>query len=344
MLTDCLTPPVGGGRKQDAEQVAVEFGLDGKPARLDYSPYIRLYRHEWRRLRADSPLTLSELELRQLQGQNENLSLDEVADIYLPLSRLLNLYVRASQDLFQATSAFLGHPCAKVPYIIGMAGSVAVGKSTTARILKALLSRWPNHPKVDLITTDGYLYSNQELEDRGLMMRKGFPESYNLRELIAFLANVKAGRPHLKIPMYSHHEYDVLPGAFIEVNQPDIVIVEGLNVLQSSQSLQGDPHQIFVSDFFDFTIYVHADTDVIRRFYIDRFMTFREKAARDATSFFHRFAAMSHSEALEHASRVWHEINEINLLENILPTRERAQLVLDKGADHAVQNVYLRKL
>lgn len=344
MQIERLTPPGGGGRNIEHDRIALEFGLDRHGKQLDYSPFMRLFRHEWRRLRADSTVMLSDRELRQLQGQNENLSLAEVQDIYLPLSRLLNLYVLSSQKLHAATSDFLGKPTAKMPYIIGMAGSVAVGKSTTARILKALLSRWSNHPKVDLITTDGYLYSNRELEQRGLIMRKGFPESYNLRDLIEFLSDVKAGRPHLKIPMYSHHSYDVIPGAFMEINQPDIVIVEGLNVLQTGLTAQGTLPQVFVSDFFDFTIYVDADADVIRNFYIDRFMTFREKSMEDSKSFFHRFAKMDYAEALSHAHRVWSEINEVNLLENILPTRERAQLVLDKAADHSVQNVYLRKL
>jgi type I pantothenate kinase len=322
----------------------LDFSLDRDRSRRAYSPYLRFFRHEWRRLRADTPMTLAEEDLRRLQGQNESVSMQEVEDIYLPLSRLLNLYVQASRDLYQVTSKFLDKAEKRVPYIIGVAGSVAVGKSTSARILQALLSRWPNHPKVDLITTDGYLFSNAELNARGLMMRKGFPESYDQRGLIRFLADVKAGRPNLRIPVYSHHNYDIVPGAYEVVDQPDVIIVEGLNVLQSSEQISGKDPQVFVSDFFDFTIYVHADVDQIRQWYIDRFMAFRHKAGEDPTSFFRRFAEMSADEAQHHAQRVWTEINEINLFQNILPTRERARLVLDKGQDHAVQTVYLRKL
>lgn len=322
----------------------LDLALNRVRSRATYSPYLRFFRHEWSQLRADTMLTLNGADLERLQGQNESVSLEEVEDIYLPLARLLNLYVQASQDLYQVTSTFLDNPAARVPYIIGMAGSVAAGKSTTARILQALLARWPNHPKVDLITTDGYLFSNKVLGERGLMMRKGFPESYDQRALIRFLADVKAGRPNLKIPVYSHHTYDIVPGAFNIIDQPDIIIVEGLNVLQSSEHMSRIEPQIFVSDFFDFTVYVHADVDMVRKWYVDRFMTYRAKAASDPTSFFRRFAEMPEDEARDHAIRVWLEINEVNLFQNILPTRERARLVLDKDTDHSVQTVYLRKL
>ncbi len=300
---------------------------------------------EWSRLRADTPMTLSENELMQLRGRNENVSLAEVEDIYLPLSRLLNFYVGAVQNLHKATAAFLGNTAAKVPYIIGIAGSVAVGKSTTSRILQALLSRWPNHPKVDLVTTDGFLWPTKILQERGLMRRKGFPESYNLPALIEFVSAVKAGERQVKIPVYSHHTYDIVPDQCQVIDQPDIMIVEGLNVLQTGVDADGHrrPH-VFVSDYFDFTIYVHAETDIIRNWYIDRFSTFRNLAKTDPTSFYWRFAHLTDGEAQIHARLIWEVINETNLNQNILPTRKRADLILNKGADHSVQSVLLRKI
>ncbi|MCZ6843170.1 MAG: type I pantothenate kinase [SAR324 cluster bacterium] len=310
-----------------------------------YSPYNKFSRDEWGKLRADTPLTLTEHDLVQLRGQNEQVALDEVADIYLPLTRLLNLYVAKAQELYQASAKILGNPAARVPYIIGLGGSVAVGKSTTSRILQALLSRWPHHPKVDLVTTDGFLYSNKVLGEKGLMPRKGFPESFDLPRLIQFVSDVKAGRGKIKVPLYSHHIYDIMPGRYELVDQPDIMIIEGLNVLQTgSHAFARQQPRVFISDYFDFTIYVHAEVQQVRQWYVDRFLTFRRRALHDSTSFFSVFAHLTEEEARAHAVRIWTEINEVNLHENILPTRERAKLILNKGADHSVQSVLLRKI
>lgn len=309
------------------------------------SPYLCFSRPEWASLRASTPLPLTESDLATLRGINEAVSLEEVSNIYLPLSRLLNLYVSAIQSLHKATDTFLGHLPAKVPYIIGIAGSVAVGKSTMARILQALLSRWPDHPKVDLITTDGFLYPTAVLEQRGLMNRKGFPESYDQRHLVHFLTEIKSGKAEVSAPVYSHLIYDIVTGVKQTVCQPDVLIVEGLNVLQSGSPrdlIRGS--KIFVSDFFDFSIYIDADEEVIESWYIARFHRLRETVFRDPNSYFHRYASLSWEEGTERARSIWREINGPNLRDNIQPTRERAQLILRKGADHSVEEVRLRKL
>jgi type I pantothenate kinase len=321
-------PHVSGGR---TDQAAV-------------SRFIEFTRAEWARLRLATPLPLSEPQLRPLVGLNEWMSLDEVADIYLPLSRLLNLYVSATQRLHQATSTFLGAAAPRLPYLIGVGGSVAVGKSTTSRILQALLARWPSHPQVDLITTDGFLLPQHVLEARGLEHCKGFPESYDVGRLVRFLADVKSGVPEVSAPVYSHLAYDIVPGQQVLVRQPDIVIVEGLNVLQTGGSRDGRPAPMFVSDFFDFSIYVDAHEADIEQWYIERFQALRETVFQDPSSYFHRYATLTRAEAEATARRIWESINLVNLRQNILPTRERAHLILEKGRDHAVRKVRLRKL
>lgn len=308
-----------------------------------YSPYVSFTRKEWARLRDATPLTLSVDDLLALRGINEFVSLDEVVDVYLPLSRLLNLYVEAAQGLHRVTDTFLGKPARPVPYIIGVAGSVAVGKSTFARILRALLARWPNHPTVDLVTTDGFLYPNRVLEERGLMNRKGFPESYDLRRLMRFMAELKSGADQVRAPVYSHLVYDIVPGADTLVEHPDIVLVEGLNVLQTPDGSLRRSIRTFVSDYFDFSIYVDAAEDDIEEWYVARFLTLRDTAFRDPRSYFRRYADLSTDEAVATAKRIWAEINGINLRENIRPTRDRAWLVLHKARDHSVTEVRLRK-
>jgi type I pantothenate kinase len=309
---------------------------------VDISRYVDLNRAEWARLRASTPLPLSEAQLRPLGGLTERVSLDEVSDIYLPLSRLLNLYVGATQKLHAATSTFLGGSTdLRIPFVIGMAGSVAVGKSTASRVLKALLSEWPSHPQVDLVTTDGFLLPQRELDARGLTQRKGFPESYDVRRLLRFLADVKSGLPEVTAPVYSHFAYDIVPGEFQTVRQPDIVIVEGLNVLQT-RSRQRKAPAMFVSDFFDFSIYIDASEADIEHWYVERFMKLRSTVFQNPTSYFHRYAALTAAESEATARRIWETINLVNLRENVVPTRERAHLVLEKGRDHAVRRVRLR--
>ena len=301
-------------------------------------------RNEWARLRATTPMTLTDEDLKTLRGLNDYVSLAEVADVYLPLSRLLNLYVAAAQGLHQVTDRFLGKPAHPVPYIVGIAGSVAVGKSTFARILRALLARWPNHPQVDLVTTDGFLYPNRVLEERGLMNRKGFPESYDLRRLMRFVAELKSGADEVRAPVYSHLVYDIVPGEETVVRQPDIVLVEGLNVLQTPDSARRRTIRTFVSDFFDFSIYLDAEEHDVEEWYVARFLTLRDTAFRDPRSYFRRYADLSTEDAVATARRIWTEINGLNLRENIRPTRNRARLILRKSADHAIREVRLRKI
>ena len=301
-------------------------------------------RDEWARLRASTPMTLTDDDLETLRGLNEQVSLLEVADVYLPLSRLLNLYVAAAQDLHHVTDRFLGKPARPVPYIVGIAGSVAVGKSTFARILRALLARWPNHPQVDLVTTDGFLYPNGVLEERGLMNRKGFPESYDLRRLMRFMAELKSGADEVRAPVYSHLVYDILPDEETVVRRPDIVLVEGLNVLQTPDNARRRSIRTFVSDFFDFSIYLDAEEHDVEEWYVARFLTLRDTAFRDPRSYFRRYAELSTEDAVATARRIWTEINGANLRENIRPTRNRARLILRKGADHAIREVRLRKI
>jgi type I pantothenate kinase len=305
--------------------------------------YLTFSRKEWAELRAATPLTMRQDDLEQLRGINERIDLDEVAEIYLPLTRLLNLYVAATQNLHKASAAFLGTLAPKVPYVIGVAGSVAVGKSTFARILQALLARWPDHPKVDLVTTDGFLHPNRVLEDRRIMNRKGFPESYDTRRLLQFLRELKSGAEEVRAPVYSHVVYDIIDGEEVVVRQPDILILEGLNVLQVGGT--GDTsNPEFVSDYFDFSIYIDADEADIEEFYVQRFLTLCETVFQNPDSFFSHYAHLTRPEAIETARFIWREINGKNLRENIAPTKGRAGLLLYKGVDHRVTNVSLRRL
>ena len=308
------------------------------------SPYRVFSRAEWAALRADTPMTLPPGEIARLRSLNDRLDMAEVEEIYLPLSRLLSMYVAATQRLFRAQQAFLGTEDVKMPYIIGVAGSVAVGKSTTARVLQALLTRWPNTPRVDLLTTDGFLFPNAVLERENLMDKKGFPESYDLPALLRFLSDVKAGRRPVRAPVYSHLIYDVMPNEWLEIDRPDILIVEGLNVLQAGRGPKDGKAIPFVSDFFDFSIYLDADDQVLLNWYVDRFLTLRGTAFRDPMSYFHRFSQLSDDEAIATASSIWSRINLVNLHENILPTRQRADLILKKDESHAVEEVALRRL
>jgi len=309
-----------------------------------FSPYHVFSRVEWAALRKDTPMTLTPDEVTQLRSLHDRLDIAEIEDIYLPLSRLLSLYVAATQRLFLAQQRFLSTEDAKMPYVIGVAGSVAVGKSTTARVLQALLARWPNVPKVDLITTDGFLYPNAVLERERLMERKGFPESYDLPALLRFLSDIKAGRRPVRAPVYSHLVYDVMPNYWVEIDRPDILIVEGLNVLQTGRLPRDGKAIPFVSDFFDFSVYLDADEDVLMQWYVQRFLALRETSFRDPKSYFHRYSKLSDAEAIATATSIWTRINLVNLHENILPTRQRADLILKKQKTHSVQDVALRKL
>jgi len=313
-------------------------------AEPNLSPYRTFSRSEWAAMRADAPMTLTFDEVQRLHSLHDRLDIKEVEEIYLPLSRLLSMYVDATQRLFVAQERFLATKDAKMPYVIGVAGSVAVGKSTTARVLQALLARWPNMPKVDLVTTDGFLYPNAVLAREGLMEKKGFPESYDLPALLRFLTDVKAGRRPARAPIYSHLIYDVIPNQWVEVDRPDILIVEGLNVLQTGRLPKDGKAIPFVSDFFDFSVYLDADEDVLKGWYVDRFLTLRGTAFRDPKSYFHRYAKLSDTEAVETASGIWERINLVNLHENILPTRQRSDLILKKCSNHTIEHVSLRRL
>ncbi|GGS80737.1 pantothenate kinase [Planobispora rosea] len=304
----------------------------------DATPYVELSRAQWSELRKNTPLTLTEEELEELRGVDDPIDLAEVTDVYLPLTRLLNLHFTGSRQRNAAVNTFLGTGREPAPYILGIAGSVAVGKSTTARLLHTLLARWPEHPRVELITTDSFLHPNKVLAERDIMHRKGFPESYDRRALVRFVADVKAGVPEVSAPVYSHLEYDIVPGAVQTVRHPDILIVEGLNVLQPAP-----PAALAVNDYFDFSIYVDAKTEHVREWYVDRFHKLRRTAFEDPKSYFRRLTELSEEEATAFAKDVWRDINERNLVENIAPTRGRAGLVLYKGRDHSIRRVRLRR-
>ena len=304
-------------------------------------PFVRLFRKEWARLPADSSFALSEDDLRKIGG---HLCREEATEIYLPLSRLLYLHVDATQSLYRAARAFLAEEDKEVPYVVGIAGSVAAGKSTVARVLRALISRWPGSPKVGLVSTDGFLYPNRELQARGLMERKGFPESYDLPLLLRFLADIKSGRDGVSAPIYSHLTYDILPDKTQAVGRPDVLVVEGLNMLEAGLAEPSEGHRVFVSDYCDFSIYVDAQERHIKEWYLERFLRLREEALGDSTAYFHRFAELSVEDAKDVALRIWDEIDHPNLEENIEPTKDRARLILEKGHDHSVQSVRLRKI
>ena len=303
-------------------------------------------RSEWAKLRANTPLTLTQDDLASLRGINESVSLGELAEVYLPLSRLLNLHVRAARNLNGVTDTFLGQPIVGRTYVIAVAGSVAVGKSTFARILQALMARWPEHPAVDLVTTDGFLYPLRQLEERQLMRRKGFPESYDTKRMVQFLADIKAGLPEVTAPVYSHLAYDIVPDQRQSVRRPDVLIFEGLNVLQPGLSggVGGRPASVILSDFFDFSIYLDAETVDIEAWYLERFLLLQRTAFQNPASYFHHYKDLPVEEARDVGRRIWSEINAVNLRENILPTRERANVVLSKAADHSIAEVALRQL
>lgn len=318
--------------------------MDARAAPVALSPYHRFTRSEWAALRADTPLTLSMEDLTRLRSLDDPISIEEVVAIYLPLSRLLALYVAATQGLYKATQRFLGAEGGKVPYIIGIGGSVAAGKSTLARVMQALLSRWPNTPKVELVTTDGFLYPNAVLQSEGLLEKKGFPESYDGTKLLSFVSDVKAGERNVQAPVYSHVTYDIIPGAGTTIDRPDILILEGLNVLSANRGAKDGRAIPFVSDFFDFSVYLHATEDDLEKWFAARFMRLRDTAFRDPMSYFKKYAGLDDAQAEATARDIWTKINLANLRENILPTMPRASLVLTKGPSHIIEEVELRKL
>jgi type I pantothenate kinase len=308
------------------------------------SPFVRYSREEWGRRQASTPISLSEADVRNLRRIAGHLSSEEATEIYLPLSWLLHLHVSATQNLYRSVRSFLGKQAAEVPYVVGIAGSVAAGKSTVAEMVKALISRWPEGPRVELVSTDGFLLPNRVLRSRGLMDRKGFPESYDLPLLLRFLADLKAGRAELSAPIHSHLTYDILPDRAQHIRRPDVLIVEGLNMLEAMLPDPSEGHRVFVSDYVDFSIYVDAEERYIKAWYLERFLRLREEALGDDSAYFHQFADLSVEEAKDSALRVWDEIDHPNLKENIEPTRDRARLILEKGPDHSVRSVRLRKL
>jgi type I pantothenate kinase len=312
--------------------------------RASFSPYAVFDRASWRALAAGTSLPLDEAELRGLATLGDRIDLDEVATVYLPLAELIGLHVAAGRRLWAAQSRFLGDATAKVPFVIAVAGSVAVGKSTTARLLQTLLAAMPGSPRVDLVTTDGFLMPNAVLQSRGLLGRKGFPESYDRRALARFLADVKSGREEVFAPVYDHRSYDIVPGAVQAVDRPDVLVLEGLNVLQAGRRTDGTAAAVFLSDFFDFSVYVDAAEADIQHWYVERFLALRRTAFQDSGAYFHRFAALTDEQARETAHGIWAAVNGPNLRDNIAPTRSRARLVLQKSTDHSVRRVLLRKL